>query len=89
MKVMKIDENYSINMEDSNNFTLEYKEVKKVIDKEGVSKDVTSRSTYHYPSVFFCLKRYLELSQRDAADVQECIKITQECYERLSKLKFE
>jgi hypothetical protein len=84
MRVLKIDENYSVRMEDNYNYTLDYEEVKEL---EG--KTITSRNTFYYPSLVMCLKKYLNLVHREAKDVKDCIRITEECYDKLSKLKFE
>jgi hypothetical protein len=87
MKTIKIDDNYYIDREDSYNFILRYRE-NKVITKGGEEKEVLSENNYYYPNVSGCLKKYLDITQTNAKDVKDCIQVTQECYEKISKLKF-
>lgn len=87
MKTMKIDDNYTIDREDSFNFILRYRE-NRVITKGGEEKEVLSENNYYYPNVLGCLKKYLDIVQNNAKDVKDCIRVTEECYDKLSKLKF-
>lgn len=87
MKTMKIDDNYTIDREDSFNFILRYRE-NRVITKGGEEKEVLSENNYYYPNVSGCLKKYLDIVQNNAKDVKDCIRVTEECYDKLSKLKF-
>ena len=84
---MKIDDNYTIDREDSFNFILRYRE-NRVITKGGEEKEVLSENNYYYPNVSGCLKKYLDIVQNNAKDVKDCIRVTEECYDKLSKLKF-
>lgn len=87
MKIIKIDDNYTIEKEDSFNFILRYKE-NKVVVKSGEEKSVLSENNYYYPNMSGCLKKYLDITQSNSKDIKDCILITEQCYDKLSKLKF-
>lgn len=83
-KKLQIDEDNYINVQDSYNCTLVMTEEK---EKADGTPYVSSRE-YHFPSVSHALRRYLELVQKDAKDVQDCIRITEECFAKIETLKF-
>ena len=83
-KKLQIDEENYINVQDSYNCTLVMTEEKEKADGTAY---ISSRE-YHFPSVAWALKKYIEIIQKDAVDVQDCIRITEECFAKIEKLKF-
>lgn len=84
---MKIDENYRIDI-DENNCTLVFFETRERTKKDGEKEDYEFTTEYHYPTIVTALKKYLDLKQRNANDVRDCIRVTEETYEKISKLQF-
>ena len=83
-KKLQIDEENYINVQDSYNCTLVMTEEKEKAD----GTPYTSSREYHFPSVAWALKKYIEIIQKDAVDVKDCIRITEECFAKIEKLKF-
>ena len=82
-----LDNNYRINTEDNNNCILEFFEIRtknKDTEKEEQFEYVEQ---YYYSSVQDCLEKYLQLAQKEAKDIKDCIRITEETIKRILNLK--
>lgn len=79
---MKIDENYSIQTDD-NNCTLVFSEQRTREKKDDTTEEYTFEDRWYYPTVYHCLKRYLQLAQKEAKDVEDCIRLTEETFKKL------
>ena len=84
---MNLDKNYRINFEDANNCILEFFEMRTRTKKDGASEEYEFVDQWFYPSVKFCLIKYLELKQKDSKDIKDCIRITREVEERIKLIK--
>ena len=82
-----LDNNYRINTEDNNNCILEFFEIRtknKDTEKEEQFEYVEQ---YYYSNVQDCLEKYLQLAQKEAKDIKDCIRITEETIKRILNLK--
>jgi hypothetical protein len=87
-KILKIDDNWSIET-DQNNCTLIFREKRIATKGKNAGEEFEFTDEFYYPSVYTALKRYLLEKQKDADDVQDCIRITEDTFEKLKTLKFE
>jgi len=87
--MIRIDENYRIELEDANNAVLVYSEVK--ISDKGKNKGEKhiSETPYYYPSIHTALIRYTQLQTEHAQSVDDCIRITEETYAKIRKLSIQ
>lgn len=85
--MLKIDENYHIEF-DEHNYTLVFSEEKIAEKGKNIGEKYTAETQYYYPSVYHCLKRYLDLKTKEAKDVETCVNLIEETYEKLKKLSF-
>lgn len=90
--MIKLDENYFINVEDKNNCTLTFSEqrTREKLDanrkKTGETEEYIFIDEWFYPNVSACLKKYVELKQKVAKDVSECISITEKLFAYIKTL---
>lgn len=85
-KKLTIDDNYYIDLSDLNNCVLTFSESRIREKKTGETEEYTFEDSWYYPNVVACLKKYLELSQKEAKDVKECIEITEKIFEKLKSI---
>ena len=84
--MLKIDDNYRVEYDGANNYTLIYEGQKIATKGKNEGQLITEKEEYYYPSVYHCLKRYLMLKQGESETVEEYIKITERVFEQLKEL---
>lgn len=85
---MKIDKNWSIEQNDTDGVVLIFSEERETTNKEGLKSLKTFKQIYYYPSIYTSLKKYLNVCLEEAKDVEDCVRLIEEVYLRISKLKF-
>ncbi len=82
---MIITQNWRIDT-DNEGCTLIYSEEK--VRQEGKNKGETYlfEQPYYYPTVYHCLKAYLNKSLEDAKDVKDCVALIDSTYDKIRNL---
>lgn len=88
-KILKINENWYIDSNDGNNNTLvNHYPAERKNKTTGEVENYTKKEEKYYPSIQSALQRYVQLCQEEATTVEECIKITQDAFEKIRSLRF-
>jgi hypothetical protein len=56
-------------------------------DGKNEGKVYVFEDQFHYPTIYHCLKTFLDKSMEDAADVKDCIRLIEETYSKINKLQ--
>jgi hypothetical protein len=83
---MVLNENWSINTEDANNCTLTFQEGRVRTKTDGTTENYTFKDEWYYPTILHCLKKYVEITQKETDDIKQCIAVTEQTFKNLEKI---
>lgn len=85
---MQLTENYYLDIE-ADNVALTFTEIRERNKKDGTKEEYVFTDQWHYPTVLSALKKYVDLEQRQAKDILECIALTESLFKKIDLIKLE
>lgn len=87
MKIIILDNEWSI-LSDDTNVELKYSiQVEREDKKTGEKKIGVSTRSYHFPSIKFALKKYLDESLKESESIQEVLQQIERVHRTIKNLK--